>query len=498
MAFGVEEPAQETSSADVDDRAPAAVSRQDAWIDGEPARVMFVGRSIGHFTYYDSVLTALCNRGAEVELLLDRKWSAKWLRGLNLAQLEAFSARHPNFRFAWLTRRQDGWRDNLFDLRELRTYRSYLTRPETTPFYIGRWRVLLRPSWRRQADRPWFDALVRSPLTEAVIRLVEQMSPADPAVVQRIRAFDPHVVICSPMNLRFSEETDYAKAAKKLGIPLAAITISWDNLSTKGLFHIEPDTLFVWNRYQLEDALTIQKIPRDKLSVAGSPFFDKWFSDEPEVLERRAFCRIVGLDAKRPILLYLGSSQNIAADESWFVRKVKEYFATSGKGGLDQVQILIRPHPANAKVFRKLETDDVKIWPKGGVLPESDEEFRMMRSSFAHSVGVLGINTSAMIDSVLADKPTFTVKLKRYVNTQANAVHFRYLEEAGALTVCTHIGDLTLRLRDLMRGQDTKRAERRAFARSFARPEGLERSAGDVIAGYALTLARARAARMSS
>lgn len=456
-------------------------------------RILFVGRSIGHFSYYDTVLASIIERGGRVELLLDKKWSSKWLRGIDRTVIENFTARYPSFRMAWLKRREDRFRSFIFELRELRTYRSYVTRPQTTPFYIKRWRAYLSDAWKARLDLPFAEAILKWPITGKILEWIEDLVPPDPAVTEFIKSRRPDLLICSPQNLRYSEEVEYAKAAKKLGIPVTALTISWDNLSTKGLFHIKPDLLYVWNAYQQADAATVHGLKPDEIRVTGSPFFDKWFTSPSDIIDRETFCRTVGLDPGRPILLYLGSSKNIATDETWFISAV--YAKLKANEALADCQILVRPHPANAEIYPAIVSDEIKVWPEGGALPETGEDFGMMRASFAHCIGSLGINTSAMIDSVLADVPTFTVRVKQYKNTQSSAVHFQYLEESRAMYLCNTLRDFIGGLQKVRAGQDDKAGKRKKFAVAFARPNGLGRTAGDVVAEAALKLARAQRAK---
>ncbi len=454
----------------------------------KPPRVLFVGRSIGHFSYFDSVLAGLLDRQADVELLLDEHWSRKWIEGLDWSALEEFTERYPGLKWSWLTRRSDRWREFIFGLRELRSYRSYLVRRETTPFYIKRWRDYLTPEWNFRVKDPRFDRWLRSSTAGGLLRLAEAATPADQGIVDVIKNKNPDLLLISPMNLRFSEETEYAKAAKKLGIPTAVLTISWDNLSTKGLFHITPDRLFVWNRYQYADAIEIQKISKRRISISGSPFFDKWFDQADGLCPREDFCREVGLDPGRPILLYLGSSKNIAKDESWFVQTLHDRLKQSSEPVLRDYQILVRPHPANAEIFAKIKEKDVRTWPNGGELPDTKKGFADMQNSFRHAKAALGINTSGMIDAVLADLPTYSVLLSRYAQTQSNSKHFKYLVEADALGMLGDLVELWPALIGLERGEDLKAVQRRAFAEQFARPKGIGRPAGDVVAEEALAM----------
>ena len=456
---------------------------------GRRPRVLFISRTIAHFSYYDSILAALLARGADVEVDFDTGWSKKW-RQTDMTAVKEFQKLHPELRTGWSVRRADARRNKIFALRELRSYRSYLTRSETTPYYVERWREYLAEPWLSRSKRPVFRALLGSPAGDALLKAAEAATPPDPGIVEFIRARSPDVMLVSPANLRFSEETDYIKAARKLRIPTAVPVLSWDNLSTKGLIQVPPDRLYVWNQHHLKDAVEIHGIARDRIEVAGAPFFDKWFAPTTDLPSREAFCRKLGLDPARPILLYLGSSRRIAADETWFVEKLLRFLRSSGNQQLRGCQLLVRPHPANAKIYQKLSGDGVCVFPKDGELPETREGFAQMRASFHHAAAALGINTSGMVDSVLAGLPTCSVRLPRYAQTQSEAVHFRYLEEDDALYLCDDLTGFCETMIGLFGGQDPKAAGRAAFARKFARPQGLERAAGDIIAEGALRLAR--------
>ncbi len=453
--------------------------------------MLFVARSIAHFSYYDTVLAGLLERGAQVEITFDTGWSKKWRR-TDMRAVDEFKQDHPELVTSWSVRRSDQHRDRIFALRELRAYRSYLTRRETTPYYIERWRGYLQEPWKTRSEKPLFRALLASPLGELALKMAEASTPPDPGVVEFIRSRAPDVMVVSPLNLRFSEETDYVKAARSLGVPTAMPVVSWDNLSTKSLIQIPPDRLFAWNEHHLKDAMVIHRIPRGKIEVAGSPFFDKWFDAERQIPSREAFCRQVGLDPSRRILLYLGSSRNIAANEVWFVEKLRRFLGASKNEQLRSCQILIRPHPANAQIYQELSGEGISIFPKEGELPETREGFAQMRASFGHAAAALGINTTGMVDAVLADLPTCSVRIPRYAQTQAEAKHFRYLEADDALYLSDDLTGFCETLLRLFAGEDPKAQNRQAFARKFARPRGLDRPAGDVVAESVLGMVRRR------
>ena len=62
------------------------------------------------------------------------------------------------------------------------------------------------------------------------------------------------MVILSPLIDLGSSMTDLVKSARAAGIPSAQLLFSWDNLSTKGRIHRQPDWMFVWNERQRREA----------------------------------------------------------------------------------------------------------------------------------------------------------------------------------------------------------------------------------------------------
>lgn len=153
----------------------------------EDLRIVFVGRAAAHFSYYDSIISALLDRGAAVTLLLGRERSRS-KTGDALAPIKAFQSKRPKLVFDWLTRRADAQRTRLFALRELRSYRPYLARAETTLFYTERWRGYLTRVWATRMQSPLWRATVTSPIGGWALDLAERQAPADAGIPADLRA----------------------------------------------------------------------------------------------------------------------------------------------------------------------------------------------------------------------------------------------------------------------------------------------------------------------
>lgn len=268
--------------------------------------ILFVIRSTRTFHYHRSIIESLIKRGHTVRALFDYEWSKTKVGALDI--VEAFKKEFPRFEYGWALQRNDWWKRILFPAREIRSYRRYLLVRGQSEYYKERWmkyipyKLKLLICWF-----PFLDALIRTRAVGALLAWIEQAAPGDAWIKQFLQAEKPDGVVASPVNARHSSaDLEYIKAAKALGILTAAQVISWDNLTTKGIFHIMPDLLLVWNKTQVREAEEHHGMPESRIRITGAPVFDEWFVPRRPSKTREAFCAEWKLDPNQPILLYLG------------------------------------------------------------------------------------------------------------------------------------------------------------------------------------------------
>ena len=443
-------------------------------------KVLFVLRSVANFAYHESTIRHLCGNGHVVEVLYDRVYSSQDSDGA----AQACVADLPGLSLGWAMRRRGPWRKPVFGTRELLSYSSYLNRRDQAEFYLKRWERYLPPGSRTLMARSRLARkILASAATQAALRAFEGLVPADTEITRRLRRSRPDVVVASPVNYRYSEEVEYIKAAKALGIPTVVPVFSWDNLTTKGLLHVIPDLTLAWNGTQLEEAVSIHRVPRDRIVVTGSPFLDKWLDDATASLDEAKFRALVGLEPERPFVLYLGSSTNIARDESWLVLKLAKSLQASSDQRLREIAVLVRPHGANQDIFRGISAPNVRVWLRDDPLPDSPQSFAEFAASVRYSVCAVGLNTTGMVDALLGGRPVITLLVEEYRDTNASqAVHFRYVLDADVY-LRTHTTDGCAELiAGLLDGSDSNRESRRRFALNFVRPHGLDRPVGELAA----------------
>jgi hypothetical protein len=431
-------------------------------------KILVTLRSLDQLPYYETVLDSLIKQGHHVKLAVSPGLPPTQYSPSLPASLEylgEFSVRTHFVRWASL-------------VREITSYLSYVNRWGQSEYYTRRWLDYLpgKLSWAEKRFG-FVSLLAKLPGVSQLFRGLVNSIPPSQVTLRWLKSQSPDLIVVIPANLRFSTEIDYILAAKSLAIPSVSIVLSWDNLTTKGLFYHRPDVLITWSESQTQDAIAIHGFQPSQVIVAGAPFFDKWFlSVAPLTVED--YLPQTGLVATKPYILYLGSSENIAKDETPLVLALlNEMRQTFG----DTVQLLVRPHPAHSKIYQSLpESPLMAVHPQSGQLPSSEESIQTFASAIGHALLVVGINTSGMIDALICDKPTVALVTADYQETQTQAVHFQNI--APYLIQTHHPSDVVGIAQAILAGDDPQHAQRQAFIQRYIRPRGNAHSAGEIAA----------------
>jgi hypothetical protein len=405
---------------------------------------------------FESFLCELDARGHTVHVALEQGGTTGAVRATST--LERISRDRPRLTFGPLpTRDLLGLTGAGFGFRLMLDFIRYLE-----PGYAGADKARARAGretpavLRRLARRPRARAALRDALS-----LADEGARPTAAMRQFVRDFRPDALVVSPLVDRGSPQTDYVRCARELGVPSLLGVHSWDNLTMKGGIHEMPDRVAVWNEFQRDEAVRLQGVPPERVSITGSTAFEHWATWEPSTT-RKEFCGALGLAPEDPYLLYLGSSPFIAPAEGEFLAEWSAAIRTSGN--LADAQILARPHPLNP----------FEAQPPGVTIasPEPDDPSgEAARAAFFdaihHSAAVVGILTSAMVEAAIIGRSVHTVLIKRYAATQRTLAHMRYLlpENGGMLVVAEDLPTHVRLLEDALAGRGAVASEE--FAASF-------------------------------
>ncbi len=388
------------------------------------------------------------------------------------------------FEYGWAVQRDDFFSKILPISRDLLSSRRYLEKGDLElplPFKLD-WINRLPFAFRWFLKLPGADRLVLSGVFEKSLGALEKIASHSRAITGDIKKFGPALVVGSPVTFRGSSaETDYLKSAAALGLLTALPVISWDNLTARGLIHILPTRLLAWNETQKREAIKYMDFPEERVRVTGAPAFDGWCGHGERPTAKEEFCAAYGLRAEDPIVLYLGSSRNIAQDEKWLLNALRVAFSNSKYEKLRKTQIIFRPHPGNIRPYKDFNLEGILVLPRSGALPEAKEDFKLFYNSIFHSVAVIDINTSGIIDTIVAGKPAIAMMMPRYASSREGTLHFRQLLKAGALEEAKTPEECVEITQKLLSGQDDKKQNREAFIKEYIRPLWLGVSAGEQV-----------------
>jgi hypothetical protein len=443
-------------------------------------KILFSATHFGFLRNFQSTIRLLAERGHELHLLAERTDA---IDGRKMADLLA--ADHPSITFELLpSSRHRLWYSLATGVRAALDYWRYLD---------PRWDHSDKLRGRAAEQAPRFAvALAQMPvvgsraglaLLRRAFRAAERVLPAPDEVTEVFRRVQPDLLMLTPLLYFRSHQVDHVRCARQLGIKTVLGVGSWDHLTTKGLIHEVPDRVLVWNEAQREEAITLHGVPSEHVLVTGAQAYDHWFAARPSA-DREAFCRHVGLDPGRPVLLYLCSSPFIAPYEVGFVRQWIAAIRQSADPVLRSTGVLVRPHPQNARQWEGVdlaaEFPDAAFWPKTGVNPIGGQARADYFDSMYHAEAVVGVNTSGMIESGIVGRPVYTIDAKEFASTQEGTLHFQHLKnvEGGLLHLAADLDEHLAQLTRLLSGQGDERRRARGFIQGFIRPHGLDAARG--------------------
>jgi hypothetical protein len=445
-------------------------------------RILFAITHLGFLRNFESSLALLAERGHAIHLVTDRSPSAGVTDGRPI--FERLSARFPD---AFTTetikankRERDAWSALAGGVRETLNYWRYLAPAfDDAPALRQRGRTQAPAPLVWLSDLPIVGSRAGIGAMAAALRRVERAIPVRPEVEAVFDRWTPDVLVVTPLLYFGSRQVDYVRAARARGISSVLGVGSWDHLTTKGLMHQRPDRILVWNELQRTEAVELHGAAVEQVVVTGAQAYDHWFATRPST-DRDAFCARIGLPADRPYLLYLCSSPFIAPDEVEVVRRWAAAVRGSADPTLRTAGLLVRPHPQNAAQWAGVDLSAfgaISIWPRAGANPIGPDARAEYYDSMYHAHAVVGVNTSALIESGIVGRLVYSFRVPELAGTQEGTLHFRHLRNGGLLRLAETLDEHVTQLAASFASAEADRARVREFIRLFVRPYGLEEPA---------------------
>ena len=432
-------------------------------------RFLFVMQYPGYLRYFDSTVRGLAARGHQVDVVFDNPYKqaegAEALLGVDGVTVSTERTPLPSDQ-AWeyVARAVRGTIDYV---------RYYHPKFADATYLRDRMRKVVPAEVgflaRRNTSTAWITNTLVSLLT-----MCERAIPISRRTERFLKSYHADALLVTPLVTARSRQPDLVKGAQAMGIPAAACIASWDHLTTKGLIRVRPDLVSVWNREQLAEAVEFHGIDPKRIVVTGAQPFDRWFERTPTA--RDQFAGKIGLSADRPIVLFVGSTASISAPEAelHFVRRW--IAALRAQPGLEDVGILVRPHPYNSAHWISADFSDlpnVVVYPRGAN-PVNEADRQDYFDSLYHSDAVVGVNTTAMIEAAIVGRTVHSVLADEFQDTQSGTLHFRYLlaENGGFLRVARSLAEHAQQVAETVQSPEIGHAACARFVERFVRPHG--------------------------
>jgi hypothetical protein len=453
-------------------------------------RVLMIAQHVNFFRNLDTVMRELCRRGHEVVFLhgtrLDdprveeqvqkRKKLVFRARGLKAVESEIEGVTSGN-----RPEPPEHWQRVLSVGRQVVSRAIYFRKDHPSPERVveGLEKEMPAHVVPRINTAPW-RTILRTRAALRVWRWIEEASPVSPTLASLLQEVDPDVMLVTPTIWpKTPVEADFFRAARSLAIPTIGYVNSWDNLTSKGTVHIVPDVYIVWNEPLAEEAVELHDIPPAALRITGAPHLDNFFSMRPSVTgdEMR---REMGCPVDRPYVVFLCSSRTLMATELDLATRLADALARQFPDG--PPTLVVRPHPTNPNPWEGFAHPGIVLHPRLGDQADSPESWQEYYNQLAHAACVFGLNTTAFLESVVADKPCLTIVSDEFWPAQGRTGHFRHLLKGDFLEVSRDAEEIAARVRRILDGADEKAAGRREFTRWFLRPCGLDTQPSSIVA----------------
>ena len=147
----------------------------------------------------------------------------------------------------------------------------------------------------------WLAALIANrPLARRAVRALNRALIPQGRFGARFARERPDLVFAT--DVQNENDVRLIHESRRASIPVIGMVRSWDNLTSKGLIRVVPDTLVVQNEITRREAMELHGIDPERIRVIGIPHYDRYFVGPPH--GRDEFFRKLGLDPSRRLVVY--------------------------------------------------------------------------------------------------------------------------------------------------------------------------------------------------
>ncbi len=317
------------------------------------------------------------------------------------------------------------------------------------------------------------------PSIRARFKRKEKKYLEDERATNLLNQLNPQLVVSTyPINYL---ESKILYAAKQSGRQTLIHLLSWDNISSKGIFPVIPDQFIAWGSIMQAELKEYYGLENDQIHVCGVPHFDQHI----EVKHSKGYEKVISklnLKAHHPYIFVAMSAPRFAPHEidivEWLANAIEENVFGHN------MQLVVRPHPQNVqgslgdkrwlKRLDRLNSGRVAIdYPS---LVKSKVRWSMRKTDMlrlSHLLAgcklCLNSGSTVSIDALMLDKPvlltSFDGHRKLYYWKSARRLvdylHLKKFVESGGARIARNYEELELEISKYLKEPDYDLERRR-------------------------------------
>ncbi|NOZ55944.1 MAG: hypothetical protein GXO73_04025 [Calditrichaeota bacterium] len=217
-----------------------------------------------------------------------------------------------------------------------------------------------------------------------------------------------------------------------------------------------PDRLTCWSPIVKSALVSRSGFEPDRIEVIGAPAFDAYVNPE-NVWSREKLCQVLGLDSRRPILLFatLGQFKKYIDETGSFQLLLEEIDAGRIPG---RPQVVLRLHPLSREQYWEeyLAREDVVLSRYLGYCPgmrwwPSPEEVILAANLLRHADVCLSPGSTMAIEPTIFDTPSIVPVFNQYMPEEYERFfdefwmsrHFGFLAQQNLVPFVHSVAEMT-------------------------------------------------------
>lgn len=284
------------------------------------------------------------------------------------------------------------------------------------------------------------------------------------------------------------------EAARRLNIHRIFYILSWDNITSKGIFPVLANSYLTWGPIMNEELQEYYGVKQENMYLTGVTHFDVHAQVKAGIIGIPKLLSSIGLDDSRPYIFFTMSASYYAPNEIDIVEHLARQVEQNVFG--HEMQLVVRPHMANLMADRSDQSwlQRLKVLKTNRVVvdfPAADNSLLtwymakddMIRlSSLLHGATVcLNSGSTVAIEAIFLNKPVIITAFDTEqwpfwssARRLRNYVHLQKLFDLGACQLVDDLKELDAAIVKYIEYPETDaQARQNAVVRECYRNDGL-------------------------